>query len=186
MHTNNEDAYVGCIAAMVKKLGLKSPIICGASMAGQISLACAIRADEVGCIGTIPLQGSDYLDMKRQWYDRTPHHNQSLFNPEWIYGVSRSLLRIPSKYKSLTKCPDDVSHRTTCQSTACLAPLFRAGLWNLPWRSGHVLWVRERQLTCGCIDRILTRLQYVGPYWDITCNREKRKLGFPSPMPGKL
>lgn len=87
MHTNNEDAYVGCIAAMVKKLGLKSPIICGASMAGQISLACAIRADEVGCIGTIPLQGSDFLDMKRQWYDRTPHHNQSLFNPEWIYGM---------------------------------------------------------------------------------------------------
>jgi pimeloyl-ACP methyl ester carboxylesterase len=91
-HTNNEDAYVGCIAAMVKKLGLKSPIICGASMAGQISLACAIRADEVGCIGTIPLQGSDYLDMKRQWYDQTPHHNQSLFNPEWIYGVSIMLL----------------------------------------------------------------------------------------------
>ena len=87
-HTNNEDAYVGCIAAMVKKLNLKSPIICGASMAGQISLACAIRADEVGCIGTIPLQGSDFLDMKRQWYDQTPHHNQSLFNPEWIYGVS--------------------------------------------------------------------------------------------------
>jgi len=87
-HTNNEDAYVGCIAAMVKKLGLKSPIICGASMAGQISLACAIRADEVGCIGTIPLQGSDFLDMKRQWFDQTPFHNQSLFNPEWIYGVS--------------------------------------------------------------------------------------------------
>lgn len=87
-HTNNEDAYVGCIAAMVKKLNLKSPIICGASMAGQISLACAIRADEVGCIGTIPLQGSDFLDMKRQWFDQTPHHNQSLFAPEWIYGVS--------------------------------------------------------------------------------------------------
>jgi pimeloyl-ACP methyl ester carboxylesterase len=87
-HTNNEDAYVGCIAAMVKKLNLKSPIICGASMAGQISLACAIRADEVGCIGTVPLQGSDFLDMKRQWFDQTPFHNQSLFNPEWIYGVS--------------------------------------------------------------------------------------------------
>ncbi|KAL1590718.1 hypothetical protein WHR41_00881 [Cladosporium halotolerans] len=86
-HTNNEDAYVGCIAAMIKKLGLKNPIVCGASMAGQISLACAIRADEVGCIGTIPLQGSDFLDMKRQWYDQTPHHNQSLFNPEWIYGM---------------------------------------------------------------------------------------------------
>jgi pimeloyl-ACP methyl ester carboxylesterase len=87
-HTNNEDAYVGCIAAVVKKLNLKNPIICGASMAGQISLACAIRADEVGCIGTIPLQGSDFLDMKRQWFDQSPHTNQALFNPEWIYDVS--------------------------------------------------------------------------------------------------
>lgn len=56
-------------------------------MAGQISLACAIRADEVGCSGTIPLQGSDYLNMERQWYDRSPYVNQSLFNPEWIYGM---------------------------------------------------------------------------------------------------
>jgi hypothetical protein len=77
---------------MVKKLALKNPIICGASMAGQISLACAIRADEVGCIGTIPLQGSDFLDMKRQWFDQSPHTNQALFNPEWIYGVSCWLL----------------------------------------------------------------------------------------------
>lgn len=86
-HTNNEDAYVGCIAAMVKKLNLNKPIICGASMAGQISLACAIRADEVGCSGTVPLQGSDWLNMERQWYDRSPYVNQSLFAPEWIYGV---------------------------------------------------------------------------------------------------
>ena len=86
-HTNNEDAYVGCIAALVKKLNLTKPIICGASMAGQISLACAIRADEVGCCGTIPLQGSDYLDMERQWYDRSPYVNQSLFAPEWVYGM---------------------------------------------------------------------------------------------------
>nr|OQO25494.1 hypothetical protein B0A51_08761 [Rachicladosporium sp. CCFEE 5018] len=86
-HTNTEDAYVGCIAAFVKKLGLNKPIICGASMAGQISLACAVRAEEVGCSGTIPLQGSDYLTMDRQWYDRSPYVNQSLFNPEWIYGM---------------------------------------------------------------------------------------------------
>jgi hypothetical protein len=56
-HTNTEDSYVGCIAAMVKTLKLNKPIICGASMAGQISLACAVRAKEVGCVGTIPLQG---------------------------------------------------------------------------------------------------------------------------------
>ena len=56
-HTNTEDSYVGLIAAFVKKLGLRRPIICGASMAGQVCLAVAIRHREVGAGGTIPLQG---------------------------------------------------------------------------------------------------------------------------------
>jgi hypothetical protein len=31
--------------------------------------------------------------MERQWYDRSPYVNQSLFNPEWIYGVGiRSMM----------------------------------------------------------------------------------------------
>ena len=50
-HTNNEEAYVGTIAAVVKALGLQKPIICGASMAGQVCVAVAIRADEVGAGG---------------------------------------------------------------------------------------------------------------------------------------
>ncbi|KAJ4986193.1 hydrolase protein [Stagonosporopsis vannaccii] len=86
-HTNTEDSYVGIIAAFVKELGLRRPIICGASMAGQVCLAVAIRHKEVGAGGTIPLQGSEYLNMERQWYDRSPYVNQSLFNPEWIYGM---------------------------------------------------------------------------------------------------
>ncbi|KAL9114260.1 MAG: hypothetical protein Q9227_001682 [Pyrenula ochraceoflavens] len=98
-HTNNEDAYVGCIREVVKALKLEKPIICGASMAGQISLAVAIRAKEVGAAGTIPLQGQeafyslqwnracDYLDMPRRFHDKSPFVNQSLFNPEWIYGL---------------------------------------------------------------------------------------------------
>lgn len=56
-HTNTEDSYVGIIASFVKKLGLRRPIICGASMAGQVCLAVAIRHKEVGAAGTIPLQG---------------------------------------------------------------------------------------------------------------------------------
>lgn len=56
-HTNTEDSYVGIIAAFVKSLGLRRPIICGASMAGQVCLAVAIRHREVGAGGTIPLQG---------------------------------------------------------------------------------------------------------------------------------
>ena len=86
-HTNNEDAYVGCIAAVVKKLGLNKPIICGASMAGQVCVAVAIRADEVGAGGTIPLQGCDYLTMDRQFNDKSPSVNQALYNPDWIYGM---------------------------------------------------------------------------------------------------
>ncbi|KAF1352991.1 alpha/beta-hydrolase [Lizonia empirigonia] len=86
-HTNTEDSYVGIIAAFVKELGLRRPIICGASMAGQVCLAVAIRHREVGAGGTIPLQGSEYLNMERQWYDCSPYVNQSLFNPEWIYGM---------------------------------------------------------------------------------------------------
>lgn len=27
--------------------------------------------------------------MDRQFHDRSPFVNQSLFNPEWIYGVSK-------------------------------------------------------------------------------------------------
>ena len=56
-HTNTEDSYVGIIGAFVKALGLRRPIICGASMAGQVCLAVAIRHKEVGAGGTIPLQG---------------------------------------------------------------------------------------------------------------------------------
>lgn len=86
-HTNSEDAYVGTIAAVIKKLGLNKPIVCGASMAGQVCVAVAIRNDEVGSGGTIPLQGCDYLTMDRQFHDKSPVVNQSLFNPDWIYGM---------------------------------------------------------------------------------------------------
>ncbi|KAI1622462.1 hydrolase [Exophiala viscosa] len=86
-HTNNEDAYVGTIREVIKALKLNKPIVCGASMAGQVCVAVAIRADEVGAGGTIPLQGCDYLTMDRQFNDKSPVVNQSLFNPDWIYGM---------------------------------------------------------------------------------------------------
>ncbi|OAL20656.1 hypothetical protein AYO22_08665 [Fonsecaea multimorphosa] len=86
-HTNNEDAYVGTIREMVKALKLDKPIICGASMAGQVCVAVAIRAEEVGAGGTIPLQGCDYLTMDRQFNDKSPVCNQALFNPDWVYGM---------------------------------------------------------------------------------------------------
>ncbi|KAI9710142.1 MAG: hypothetical protein M1820_002944 [Bogoriella megaspora] len=96
-HTNTEESYVGAIASFVKALGLKKPIICGASMAGQVCLAVAIRHEEVGACGTIPLQGCDYLNMERQWHDRSPYVNQSLFNPEWVYGMMSPTAPEPNK-----------------------------------------------------------------------------------------
>ena len=78
---------MGAIREFIKALKLDKPIVCGASMAGQVAVACAIRADEVGCGGTIPLQGCDFLTMDRQFNDKSPVVNQSLFNPDWIYGM---------------------------------------------------------------------------------------------------
>jgi len=86
-HTNTEDSYVGCIREVIRVLKLNKPIVCGASMAGQVCVSVAIRAEEVGAGGTIPLQGCDYLTMDRQFYDKSPVVNQSLFNPDWIYGM---------------------------------------------------------------------------------------------------
>lgn len=86
-HTNTEDAYVGCIAEVIKKLQLSKPVVCGASMAGQVCIAIAIRNGEVKAGGTIPLQGCDHLTMQRLFHDKSPYVNQSLFNPEWIYGM---------------------------------------------------------------------------------------------------
>lgn len=86
-HTNNEESYVGTIAAVIKALKLNKPIVCGASMAGQVCVAVAIRNDEVGSGGTIPLQGCDFLTMERQFNDKSPVTNQALFNPDWIYGM---------------------------------------------------------------------------------------------------
>jgi pimeloyl-ACP methyl ester carboxylesterase len=86
-HTNTEESYVGAIREFIKVLKMNKPIVCGASMAGQVCIAAAIRAEEVGAGGTIPLQGCDYLTMKRQFNDKSPVINQSLFNPDWIYGM---------------------------------------------------------------------------------------------------
>lgn len=40
-------------------------------MAGQVCIVVAIRAEEVGAGGTIPLQGCDYLAMQRQFNDKS-------------------------------------------------------------------------------------------------------------------
>ncbi|OQD93923.1 hypothetical protein PENSOL_c029G00064 [Penicillium solitum] len=86
-HSSSEDAYLHCIAAVIKSLKLKSPILCGASMAGQACIAAAIRAEEIGVCGTIPLQGCERVEMHREWHDKSPVIDSATFNPEWVYGM---------------------------------------------------------------------------------------------------
>ena len=124
-HTNNEEAYVGTIREFIRKLKLDKPIVCGASMAGQVCVAVAIRSEEVGAGGTIPMQGCDYLTMERQFNDKSPVVNQALFNPDWIWGMS--------EFDSSSGCP----------SAPLLCLLFERGngevfkLRKLPW----LIWV---------------------------------------------
>ena len=86
-YSNTEDSYVGCIAAVIKKLALKRPVVCGASMAGQVCLAVAIRNNEVESGGVIPLESCDHLTRDRSWSDQSPYVNQATFVPEAIYGL---------------------------------------------------------------------------------------------------
>ena len=92
-HTNNEEAYVGTIAAVIKTLKLNKPIVCGASMAGQVCVAVAIRNDEVGSGGTIPMQGCDFLTMDRQFNDKSnavsSNFNSDKYNPLVPYYIVR-------------------------------------------------------------------------------------------------
>lgn len=57
-HSNDEDKYVGTIASFIKTLKLDKPIVCGASMAGQVCIAVAIRNDELQSGGTIPFKAA--------------------------------------------------------------------------------------------------------------------------------
>ena len=69
-------------------------------------------------------RSSEYLNMERQWHDRSPYVNQSLFNPEWIYGVSCYCLR----RRALLMKLDDVSNHTEGQQRSDLAPVQCSGL----------------------------------------------------------
>ncbi|KAF2009419.1 alpha/beta-hydrolase [Aaosphaeria arxii CBS 175.79] len=98
-HSNNEDAYVGVIAAVIKKLCLEKPVVCGASMAGHVSLAVALRVDEVGAGAVIPCQACEFTDMSRNNWAKSAFINQALFSPEYVYGMMAPLS--PQRNKNL-------------------------------------------------------------------------------------
>ena len=81
-----EDAYVESIAKVIPGLKLSNVVVCGASMAGHVCLAAAIRADELGIAGSIPCEGCDHLAFTQPIYE-TDGLDSSLLNPERVCGM---------------------------------------------------------------------------------------------------
>ncbi|KAF2100889.1 alpha/beta hydrolase fold family protein [Rhizodiscina lignyota] len=98
-YTNDEENYVEAIAQVIKKLGLKRPIVSGASMAGHVCLAVAIRAKELGVSGVIPCEGCEHLPLTQPIYELGGDLNEAILNPERVCGMCAPTA--PSAYKRL-------------------------------------------------------------------------------------
>lgn len=83
----DEDSYIDAIAQVIKKLKLHRPIISGASMAGHVCLAVAIRSGELGVIGVIPCEACDHLPFNQPIYELPGDLNESILNPERVCGM---------------------------------------------------------------------------------------------------
>lgn len=86
-YANDEDTYVEIIYRFIKKLKLQQPIVSGASMAGHVCLAVAIRAKELGIGGVIPVEAAASLPLVQPSYELGGHLNESIINPERVCGM---------------------------------------------------------------------------------------------------
>jgi pimeloyl-ACP methyl ester carboxylesterase len=78
--------YGDAILAVIDALGLASPILLGASMAGQACLLMAHRApDHLG--GVIACEAADHVPGRVTPWAGHPRVNESTFVPEWIQGL---------------------------------------------------------------------------------------------------
>ncbi|RFU27779.1 hypothetical protein B7463_g8553, partial [Scytalidium lignicola] len=96
-HHTNEDRYVGVIAQVIKKLKLTKVIVCGASMAGHVCLAVAMRSAELEVIGVIPCEASDHLPFHQPNYELAGYLNEATINPERVCGMIAPTS--PAKYR---------------------------------------------------------------------------------------
>ncbi|KKP07850.1 hypothetical protein THAR02_00058 [Trichoderma harzianum] len=96
----DEDSYIDIIGKVVQKLNLHRPIVCGASMAGHICLAVAMRADEIGVGGVIPCEASDHISALVDHYAVGTLQNESILNPERVCGLISPTA--PAIYRQLT------------------------------------------------------------------------------------
>lgn len=98
-YANGEDQYVSAIGSFIKALGIKEPIVCGASMGGHVCLAVAARAKELGVRGVIPLEGCDHLTFVQPAYERGGAVNDMVLHPERVSGMIAP--KAPEYYKRL-------------------------------------------------------------------------------------
>ena len=81
-----ENAYLESIGKVIAKLELKNTIVCGASMAGHVCLAAAIRAQELNVHGAIPCEGCEHLQFTQPIYE-IGGSDVSLLDPERVCGM---------------------------------------------------------------------------------------------------
>ena len=82
----DEETYVDTIKQVIQLLRLQHPIVCGASMAGQVCLAAALRASELGLSGVIPCEACEHLPNYPAIYGY-PEVDESILNPETVCGM---------------------------------------------------------------------------------------------------
>lgn len=82
----NEDSYLEVIGKVIKRLNLRNTIVCGASMAGHVCLAAAIKARELDIHGSIPCEGCEHLAFDQPIYE-IKGADTSLLDPERVCGM---------------------------------------------------------------------------------------------------
>ncbi|PPF89631.1 alpha/beta hydrolase [Subtercola sp. Z020] len=80
------ELYASTVLAVVDALGLSSPIVSGSSMGGEICLELAYRASDI-LGGVIACEASEKVNGRKVAWAKHPLVNESLFVPEWVYGL---------------------------------------------------------------------------------------------------
>ena len=82
----NEESYLESIGKLIKKLKLHNTIVCGASMAGHVCIAAAIKARELDVHGAIPCEGCEHLAFSQPIYE-IKGADASILDPERVIGM---------------------------------------------------------------------------------------------------
>ncbi|OHZ01937.1 hypothetical protein BC443_02660 [Salinicola sp. MIT1003] len=80
------ERYIQIILAVQEALSLQRPVLSGSSMGGAICLQIAYQAAD-RFHGVIACEASDYIPGRKIAWAKHSQVNQSLFVPEWIYGL---------------------------------------------------------------------------------------------------